>query len=256
MDITLLYNAVKNGDVSRCRELIGAGAPIDGDSISAQTPLQVAVVTDRPDVIRYLISAGASTKPKRPEVGRSLLVMAAQLGHESACRMLLDAGLPVDEPDLDNKTALHLAAFNGHPTIVECLLARGADISKAAVDGKSVLHWSITGRKCPATCQMLVAAGLSPSLSASTGDGRYLTPAQYAIVMDAHEVFRYFVEECGEPVEQRSQDGRTTWQLAQKSPRIQRYLLAIETELAVTGSLRSEMAVERSTARGFAPSPL
>ena len=57
----------------------------------------------------------------------TLLHVVAVWGDVDAARVLLDAGVPIDEPGEDGYTALLNAVEQGHAPLVRYLLERGAD---------------------------------------------------------------------------------------------------------------------------------
>ena len=59
--------------------------------------------------------------------GVTLLMDAAENGHERVAELLLQRGAEVNLQNSDGWTALMQAAINGHERVVELLLQRGAD---------------------------------------------------------------------------------------------------------------------------------
>ncbi len=101
--------------------LIGCGVPYDL-SISA-------ALGDQVQVERLLAEAPAAVNKARPN-GRRAVSAAAQAGHETIVKLLLDAGA---DPTLSEGAAcpqghgLWAAAYGGHYTIAEMLLRHNAD---------------------------------------------------------------------------------------------------------------------------------
>ena len=56
---TALYDAVRDGDAERVRELLAAGADVDALSDNGLTPLHIAVLAGDYNLVRLLIEAGA-----------------------------------------------------------------------------------------------------------------------------------------------------------------------------------------------------
>ncbi|KIV93230.1 hypothetical protein PV10_04460 [Exophiala mesophila] len=92
-------------------------------------------------------SPAASTchESRRVSDGKTALHLAAEHGHSSIVRYLLDCGAEIDQPDTVGKTALHHATQNGHSSTVMLLLARGAKPNFLDHTGWTVLHMAAEG---------------------------------------------------------------------------------------------------------------
>jgi ankyrin repeat protein len=85
----------------------------------------------------------------------TLLMAAADGGHEATVRMLLQRGASVNLQDSRvGCTALMGAAINGHTTIVQALLDAKADASLQTTNGSTALMWA-EHQKHAATAQLL-----------------------------------------------------------------------------------------------------
>ena len=91
------------GDLARLKELLDAGADVDGADGSGLTALH----------------------------------WASAWGHADACRLLIERGAEVGARDGRDATPLHAAAFFGRPDAVRVLLEGGADPSLRDEDGTS-----------------------------------------------------------------------------------------------------------------------
>ena len=119
-------------------------------------PLLLAAGYGYADLVEILLKAGA-----RPTVvgvdGSKALHRAASSGHRiqeqpgfkkgepgdyaAIVKQLLDAGLPVDEPETgDGWTALHFAAMSGNVEAARALLGKGAKVSAVGKDGRTPRH--------------------------------------------------------------------------------------------------------------------
>lgn len=98
-----LADAAKLGDVTRMTQLVAAGAQINSD------------------------------------INHSALVWAANEGHLTAARWLLDNGAQVDPGPPDKWTPLMSAAHKGHLSIVQLLIDRGANPQRKYTDGKTAI---------------------------------------------------------------------------------------------------------------------
>ena len=61
-------------------------------------------------------------------------------GHGDVVRVLIDAGVDVNEADDEGRTALGVAAANGHEVIAVVLIEAGSDVNKAVDHGQTPLH--------------------------------------------------------------------------------------------------------------------
>ena len=62
-------------------------------------------------------------------MGCTALSMAAEMGYDEVCRLLLQAKAEVDAPLEDGKTPLMIECKNGHAETTQLLLEAGADES-------------------------------------------------------------------------------------------------------------------------------
>jgi len=94
----------------------------------------------------------------RGPLGLTPLHEAADNGHLSICRMLLERGAPPDSTDDQAATPLHAAASFGHPDVCGLLLAHGADPASRDADGCTPLHLA-SGSGLVDICRALLQAG-------------------------------------------------------------------------------------------------
>src|SRR5262245_5367010 len=99
-----LYAAAKGGKVTRIRELLAAGVPVD------------AVKKGTENLFGVVEGSGTA------------LAAAAETGRVAAVQLLLEAGADVNAPDGNGATPLMQAAAPGHVEVVKALLAAGAKV--------------------------------------------------------------------------------------------------------------------------------
>jgi ankyrin repeat protein len=248
-----LLDAIRNGDLQACVEAIDAGADVNACQGSWSTPLQLAVTQNRVGIARMLMERGADPHVRYYGNERSLLHVAccAPKGELGLVETLIALEVALDARDNDGCTALHDAAMVGRSDIVRALLEAGACVDAITEGGATVLHKAIEASDLD-SCRLLVRGGLLPSFcydrEVLDGDPRrtprrvgpprdYLSPVQYAMLLDRDDIFRYFIEECDEPTEQVTLDGRSSRDLVRSAPRIAGYLRAVTTQAAVTGAI-------------------
>jgi ankyrin repeat protein len=92
---------------------------------------------DAPVVVQAITSAGVNPFQRRPVPNpggldaNTPLHRAAQAGHAAVLTALLDHGVPVDQQDDNDETALHYAAWFGSEPCARLLVERGADVDNA-----------------------------------------------------------------------------------------------------------------------------
>lgn len=89
--------------------------------------------------VQSLLDKGVSPNAKTAD-GKSLLMLAAYLGHTDIAKLLIDRGAAVNAKDQDGKTALMYAAEKGNVAVAKLLLEHGADLNAVANNGKTALQ--------------------------------------------------------------------------------------------------------------------
>ena len=99
------------------KKLISEGANVNGKDDSDNTPLHVAAVNGRRNVVSALCSAGAEVNVKN-DTGDTPLHYSAYRGHWEVVKTLLSAKADIDATNIAGVTPLHMAALLGHTNIV------------------------------------------------------------------------------------------------------------------------------------------
>ena len=82
----------------------------------------------------------------RDEHGRTLLYIASKSGFYDTCKLLLQKGASVNEPQRDGSTPLHGAAYFGHELVVGLLLQHGAKSDIKNKWGNTAIDESATAK--------------------------------------------------------------------------------------------------------------
>jgi ankyrin repeat protein len=93
--------AIAKGDREAVLNLLARGVNVNGRVNDGPTPLDMAVVADRPEMARLLVAHGADVNAQRE----------------------------------NGWTPLHVAAFEGRCNMVRVLIEEGADVAAATADG-------------------------------------------------------------------------------------------------------------------------
>lgn len=163
-----LFEAICAGNIAMVKALLQSGVDCNSPSHEYYTyerewsPLIMAIVYDRSDIVQGLIQAGAdclsfynlSDRPESlltPEIQAQLdelnvsctaLYTAVRFGNPHIVQMLLDAGVVVDNGD-GNDTPLNLAICWQNLTIIRQLISAGSDINSDMEDGEHAIMTAI-----------------------------------------------------------------------------------------------------------------
>jgi len=168
---TTLVRIARLGSADAVRELIAAGAAVNGKDEVGSGPLAAAVCgefghsNDNVGVIPALIEAGAGRD--NPAEMNQALICAARAGEFDAVRLLLQSGANADAADSDRNTPLIEAASSGVPQVVEEVLKHRPNVNernhlgKTAVFAAAVNYISSEDHDCdhPAVIRLLVKSG-------------------------------------------------------------------------------------------------
>jgi cytohesin len=108
-------------------------------------------------ILRALLDAGAQNSAELAAHKRTALARAAGAGAAEAVRLLLERGVGVDDSHMEY-SALYQAAINGHAEVVEALLAAGARV--AGLGNRTALLRAAEGGHTEVV-QALLAVGTS-----------------------------------------------------------------------------------------------
>jgi len=119
--ITPLGQAVRSGNASVVKWLLGAGAKPDDPGKAGKTPLILAAGSRMGETVELLLAAGAMVNGTNAGDGTTALMWAANAGDIAIVRRLLRAGARVSIVAKDGWTAIKAAEMAGHENIAELL---------------------------------------------------------------------------------------------------------------------------------------
>ena len=130
--VTPLWVAIFKGSSADVDALLAAKADVNAASEGSPTPFEAAVWRDDPNLVLWMLDAGANLEPKRGRTAPLLLAVSAS--QERVVRLLLEKRADPNTPDAE--TALSRAIGVGQPAILELLLASGALPNAVSSTGK------------------------------------------------------------------------------------------------------------------------
>ena len=121
--------------------------------------VHVAAQSNRKDILRVLLNAGANSRQRKHDQATPLF-LAAQEGAMACAQLLLEVAGDdaANDSDEDSMTPLYAAAAHGHLDIVRLLLAHGATLERAMHDGATPLFIACQNGH-EAVARMLLARG-------------------------------------------------------------------------------------------------
>ena len=133
-----IHLAAKQGQLASLKLLLANGARIEErDRKHAHTAVHKAAWGNRPEVLAYLLAAGADPNPRDTDGDMVPLHWATD---RRIAKLLLTAGANPDAKDQYGETPLHMAASRKHAGVVTALLASGANPNLKNDDGQTPLH--------------------------------------------------------------------------------------------------------------------
>ena len=133
-----IHLAAKQGQLASVKVLLANGARIEErDRKHAHTAVHKAAWASRPEVLAFLLAAGADPNPRDTDGDMVPLHWATD---RRIAKLLLTAGANPDVADIYGETPLHTAASRKHAGVVAALLAGGANPNLKNDDGQTPLH--------------------------------------------------------------------------------------------------------------------
>jgi ankyrin repeat protein len=142
---TALMMAALNGHVAVVEKLAAhMDIVLDQTDADGWIALHVAADKNKPDVVAWLLAAGAKVNLAAGEYRCTALMVAALSGHvEVVEKLVAHKDIVLDQTDADGWSALHWAANQNKPDVVAFLLAAGASITHVDAKGDTALIFAI-----------------------------------------------------------------------------------------------------------------
>ncbi|XP_030649404.1 LOW QUALITY PROTEIN: protein TANC2 [Chanos chanos] len=158
------------------------------DTLWGETALTAAAGRGKLDVCRLLLEQGAAVaQPNRR--GIVPLLSAVRQGHWQIVDLLLNHGADVNMADKQGRTPLMMAASEGHLGTAEFLLAQGASLGLMDKEGLTALSWACLKGHLP-----LVRALVERGAATAHADKSGRTPLDLAAFYGDSEVVQFLVD--------------------------------------------------------------
>jgi len=147
---SLLFDAVRSGDIDQVREQIANGANVNAKDATGRMPIHYAVSNSRRDIVELL--ATAAVRPSSFEDKELTKV-----------KRLLSQGLNVNAQPGPGKTLLHYAAQTGYVYVAAYLIAHGANVDAENNSGHTPLNLALQWKE-QETALLLLDAGATATI--------------------------------------------------------------------------------------------
>jgi ankyrin repeat protein len=160
---TVLMTAARAGNAEVVKVLLDRGADVNArEKYKGQTALMWAAAEGHPEVVKVLMAHGADWKvrsfdreTKMPKLsaassvspiargGFTAFLFSAREGDVESAKAMLEAGVDINQTDVDNTNALVVSIMNQRYTFAKFLLDRGADPNVTDIKGRAALYAAI-----------------------------------------------------------------------------------------------------------------
>jgi ankyrin repeat protein len=154
-----LMFAIRSRSVECVRILCAAGADVHATMACGITAPMMAISHYSPDILRFLLDyTDVDIRVISSYYCDTAIHRATELGDVESLRILLDAGLSINERTVDGKTPLMLAAGQINSDIVRILCELGADIEARDTKGLTAMDYALI-TKCTGSAIILQKFG-------------------------------------------------------------------------------------------------
>ncbi|KAM9343133.1 uncharacterized protein ankrd50l [Pholidichthys leucotaenia] len=208
--VTPLLAAAAMGHTKTVSRLLFWGAAVDAIDCEGRTALCLAAAKGSLEVVHALLDRGLDENHK-DDLGWTPLHAAACEGYRAVCAALTEQGsmARIGEMDIEGRTPLILAAQEGHWSTVKLLLDRQSPIDHRAYDGHSALSAALLESQAD-VAELLMRRGADTDVRDAEG-----RPLLYLLVLEGHlDMANLLIEKGGIPLESRDSEGRTALHVA------------------------------------------
>nr|CAH7719369.1 unnamed protein product [Callosobruchus chinensis] len=205
--INELFATVRSGDANQVADLINKGADVNARDNRGNTPLHLAVLADKLQVVEKLIEGGADVNAKNNH-GATPLHWAALNQNVNIVEKLIEKGADINAKSSNGDTPLHLATKNSHLDVLEKLIKEGANVNERNKYGNIPLHWAASYGRLNIV-EELIEKGAD--INAKNNNGN--TPLHWAVKSSHLEVAKFLISNHAD-VNAKNKDGWTSLHFA------------------------------------------
>jgi ankyrin repeat protein len=214
-------------DIDKVRALVARGADVNAVTKRGRTALMLAAASDNSaPIVRLLMASGAN--PKAVDVIKGTALHDAVRGGDiETIRMIVGAGLGVNDANFAGFTPLMGAAFTGSVEGARLLLSKGAQVNAVSGDGAfqkvkagtiALGNWTALLAAATLGSPEMIAVLLDAGADVNARDVRGMTPLMLAVATDRQNpaVIRALINRKAD-VNVRSLAGETALDWARKT---------------------------------------
>ena len=143
-----VLQAIQKKNDAKLERFLLSGSDVNGYYTKRRlTLLHYAIEQDNPGAMRILLDRGAD--PNRRVEDKTALMYAIKKERLPLIKILLEAGVNVNEQNLRKKTALYYAAKYGNADISKMLVEKGARLNHRDYKGRSPLDYAEDNKNLP-----------------------------------------------------------------------------------------------------------
>lgn len=163
-NVNKFHEAIRTGNIETVKAMIGGGQMNANSRLVGEKdrPLNLAIISTKPDVVRYLIESGADVNFA---ANQGVTPLMNAVGHMpiDIVQLLLEKGAKLNVGNDDKMTPLHWAAYRGNVEAIKLFLEKGADFKAVCENvmglGGTALHKAALANQVEAI-KLLVEKGI------------------------------------------------------------------------------------------------
>jgi ankyrin repeat protein len=208
-----LVLAAEEGNLAKMKELIKAGASINGRDASQDTPLIGAARENKLEAVKFLLEKGADRSLSNGIGKTALLIALCDHADDAVSLALITPGATLDAVDMHGSSAAYYAAQYGHPKVLEALAAAGANMALQGKYGATPLMRAVEGDQTDAV-RTLIAEANVPKIGIDAQNEEGATVLALAIE-NKRSMFAMSFIALGANADLKDKQGRTPYAIAE-----------------------------------------